>query len=326
MITEKERHPATPTRARPSIEPEGNMQRHAATTVLRTTHLTKRYGDIAAAQDINLDIKRGELYGFLGPNGSGKTTTISMILGLQHPTSGRVEILGRSVTPHHTDALQRVGSLIGTPALIPDLNARQNLELLATLTPSLPKNRVDAVLERVGLLNAAHRKTVSYSLGMKQRLGLAMALLHAPEILILDEPTNGLDPAGMKEVRELLRSLADEGTTIFLSSHLLNEIEQICDRVTMLKNGRVVVEGTVQELLARNENTVRVRVDDPSRAVSLLKAWPHAETVRISGAIVEVATSDSRSLVLYLVQHDLVPSEVIISRTSLESVFLDLTQ
>lgn len=217
--------------------------------VLRAESLKKYFGAVHAVEDVSLEVRRGEIFGFLGPNGAGKTTAISMMLGLLYPTGGTVEIFGRRVTPQHPQALSRVGALVGaTPALFPFLSARTHLELLAKMYPEVTRQRIDETLELVKLEHAANRSAGRFSTGMKQRLGLAMALIHKPELLILDEPTNGMDPAGMRDVRGLLRSLADAGVTIFISSHLLHEIELICDRVAVVKAGSLVAQGTVQEL------------------------------------------------------------------------------
>ncbi len=216
---------------------------------LQTFGLTKCFGPVVAVDHVDLKVEEGELFGFLGPNGAGKTTTISMILGLLHPTEGRVNVLGQEVTPTNTGALRQVGAMVNTPGFLPYLSGRENLRLLARLYADVDDRRVEEVLEQVGLREAAHRKVGGYSTGMKQRLGLAAALMHRPRLLVLDEPTNGLDPIGMKEVRELLRALADAGITIFLSSHLLHEVEQICDRVALIHKGRIVAEGEVRSLL-----------------------------------------------------------------------------
>jgi len=217
-------------------------------TVILLHNLTKRYSDFTAVQELSLEVARGELFGFLGPNGAGKTTTIGMMLGLLHPTSGRVEILGRPITPASTQVLTQVGALVGAPGFYPYLSGYENLRLLARLY-ALPRSRIDASLDQVGLShNAARRPVKTYSTGMKQRLGLAAALLHRPQLLILDEPTSGLDPIGMTEIRNLLRQLADDGMTIFLSSHLLHEVEQICDRIGLLHHGRLVAQGSVSYL------------------------------------------------------------------------------
>ncbi len=226
--------------------------------VLRLQDLTKHYGDVRAVENLNLEVYEGECFGFLGPNGAGKTTTIGMILGLLWPTAGTVEVLGQRVTPAHLAPLRQVGALVGAPGFYPYLSGRENLRLLARLYPEVDDARVDEVLEQVGLAGAARRKVKGYSTGMKQRLGLAAALLHRPRLLVLDEPTNGLDPVGMVEVRDLLRRLTRQGITVFLSSHLLHEVEQVCDRVAILHRGRIVAQGPVDALLAERRDLEEV--------------------------------------------------------------------
>ncbi|MEM7114600.1 MAG: ABC transporter ATP-binding protein [Chloroflexota bacterium] len=217
--------------------------------ILETIDLQKRFGSLTAVQSLSMTVQPGQVFGFLGPNGAGKTTTISMILGLTQPTQGEVRLFGETVTPQQNEPLQQVGALVGTPTLLPYLSGRDNLKLLAKLYPVLPKSRINDLVERVGLTQAIQRKFKDYSTGMKQRLGLAAALLHQPKLLILDEPTNGLDPAGMQQVRELIRELANEGVTIFLSSHLLHEVEQICDVIAIINKGDLVAQGDVATLL-----------------------------------------------------------------------------
>ncbi|GAB4250735.1 MAG: ABC transporter ATP-binding protein [Thermoleophilia bacterium] len=294
-------------------------------TVLETIGLTKHFGQVRAVEDLNLAVRHGEVYGFLGPNGSGKTTTISMALGLLHPTAGRVKVLGRPVTPTNTAALRDVGSLVGTPGMVPNLSGRRNLEILSRLHADVDGARIEEILTLVDLQHAAGRKVKGYSLGMRQRLGLAAALLHRPALLILDEPTNGLDPAGMREIRDLVRRLAGEGVTVFLSSHLLHEVEQVCDRVTVLSRGRAVAQGRVAELLGGRE-VVRLKVADPREAAALLAELPEAADIRPNGHWVEVEGIPSERLIVHLVERGLVPSEVHAGRADLESVFLSLTE
>ncbi|MCC7352893.1 MAG: ABC transporter ATP-binding protein [Anaerolineae bacterium] len=294
--------------------------------VLQTEHLKKHFGKVRAVEEVSLQVRRGEVFGFLGPNGSGKTTTIGMVLGLLHPTGGRVELFGQEVTPGRNRALQRVGALVGSPALVPYLSARENLQLIARLHPDVSRQRIDQVLAIVGLSEAADRRAEGFSTGMKQRLGLAMALLHQPELLVLDEPTNGMDPAGMREIRTLLRSLAEQGVTVFLSSHLLHEVEQVCDRVAVLNKGRVVALGSVGELLGKQQEVVRVRVSSPSEAARRLQSLPGATSIKPNGAYVEVAGVSGQVVVLHLTSGGIVPSEVSTSRPDLESLFLELTQ
>ena len=296
------------------------------TIILQTHQLKKHFGTVHAVEEVNLSVASRRVYGFLGPNGAGKTTTIGMLLGLIHPTAGQIELWGEPLTPNRNRVLRRVGALVGGPALVPYLSARENLRLAARLHPGLPPNRIDAVLETVGLTGVAHRTAGQFSTGMKQRLGLALALLHQPELLILDEPTNGMDPAGMREMRLLLRTLVDQGMTIFLSSHLLHEVEQVCDEVTVLNKGRVVAQGPVAELLGRRAAAVKVRVPSPAEAATLLLTLPGAGEVVPDGAYVTVSGVSSEVVVKHLTSCGIIPSEVTQARPDLESLFLELTQ
>lgn len=295
-------------------------------TILETFNLSKQYGRVTAVDQVNLAIRPGEIFGFLGPNGAGKTTTIGMALGLVEPSGGHVQIFGQTVSPRQTAPLRRVGSLVGAPALIPYLSGRDNLRLLARLHSEVDNDRIAESLEMVGMSEAAHRAVSAYSTGMKQRLGLAAALLHRPSLIILDEPTNGLDPAGMREVRQLLRALAAAGSTIFLSSHLLNEVEQICDRIAVLSRGRVVAQGRVDELLGQEQATVKVRVPEPTAAQEALASLSGVTAVSVNGAYVRVCGVSSESVVAHLVHHGIVPGEIATDRNNLEEIFLELTK
>ena len=292
---------------------------------LRVEGLTKRFGGVLAVDDLTLEVPRGVVFGFLGPNGAGKTTTIGMLLGLVHPTRGRAEVLGRPVTPGDPSALRRVGALVGAPALLPSFSARRNLELLAGLVPGHDgRAAVDDVLERVGLAEVGRRRAGAFSTGMKQRLGLAMALLEQPQLLVLDEPTNGMDAAGRREVKNLLRSVAARGTTVFLSSHLLHEVEQVCDEVAVLDRGRLVTAGPVGTLLP-NAMSVRLRLDDPGAAARALTPLEDVERATVNGAYLEVEGVEPQRLVAFLVGVGHVPSEVTSGRPDLETLFLQLT-
>lgn len=295
------------------------------TTVLRAINLKKHFGPVRAVEDVSLHVRAGEVYGFLGPNGSGKTTTIGMLLGLLRPTAGQVEVLGQPVTPDKTASLRQVGVLVGGGGLIPYLSGRDNLLLLRRLHPGVGHERVEEVMAQVGLAGAAGRKVEGYSLGMRQRLGLAGALLHRPRLLILDEPTNGLDPAGMHEVRGLLRRLADEGVTVFLSSHLLHEVEQVCDRVAVLNKGRVVAEGAVASLLA-GKPVIRVRVAEVAAATEALRTLGGVTQVAPNGHYVEVTGVSGEAVVAHLAARGIFPGEVTLKQSDLESIFLSLTQ
>jgi ABC-2 type transport system ATP-binding protein len=215
-------------------------------TLVETRDLTKRYGPrIVAVDRVGLTVRRGEVYGFLGPNGAGKTTTLRMLLGLVRPTSGEARVLGRS--PGDPESLTRVGALVESPAFYPYLSGRDNLRVIARYA-GVPKERIEKALDLVDLTDRARDRFATYSLGMKQRLGVAAALLKDPELLILDEPTNGLDPAGMADMRGLIRSLGSGERTVLLSSHLLGEVEQICDRIGVISRGRLIAQSTVEEL------------------------------------------------------------------------------
>jgi len=293
--------------------------------VLQTQHLKKYFGSVHAVEDISLSVQHGEIFGFLGPNGAGKTTTISMILGLMYPTAGEVEILGERVTPQHNHVLRRVGTMVGSPALLSAFSARRNLRALSYLYPELPAQRINQALEQVGLTADAQRPVKKFSTGMKQRMGLALALLKQPDLLILDEPTNGMDPAGMQEVRLLLRSLAEQGVTIFLSSHLLHEMELLCDRVAVIQHGRILRQGAVTELLSTRD-VVRIRTARPELTVQALRTLSECQQVSANASSVEVQGISSEQVLSFLVTQGLTPQEVSVNHPDLESVFLELTQ
>jgi len=245
-----------------------------ADLAIETHALSKTFGRQTAVDELELAVPRGSVFGFLGPNGSGKTTTIRMLLGLASATEGEIRVLGREIPDAAADVLPRVGALVEGPAFYPFLSGRENLRRFDTANrhaPSATRSaRVDAALDRVGLGHAARKAAHAYSLGMKQRLGLANALLTPRDLLILDEPTNGLDPQGTREVRSLIRSLADEGTTVFLSSHLLAEVEQVCTHVAVMSTGRLVAQGSLDELRAEGSVRIAVRTPDPAEARRVL--------------------------------------------------------
>jgi ABC-2 type transport system ATP-binding protein len=293
---------------------------------LRKTFNRRLRRPVYALGGIDLAVPSGSVFGFLGPNGSGKTTTIRSLLGLVRPDSGACKILGTSVPHGLAEVIDGVGSIVETPAFFPGFSARRNLELLARsigLTPAV----VDDALERVGLIGRAEDKFKAFSLGMKQRLGLASVLMKDPELLILDEPAHGLDPAGLKEIRDLLRSLADEGRTVFLSSHLLNEVQMICDSVAILVQGRCIAQGPVAEVLAmRGGPAFVVRAPKIQEAKRVLASAGYRATFRGDRSLRVKAPPDragriTRTLAdagIYLTE--LRPEEI-----SLEAVFLELT-
>jgi len=238
---------------------------------IATHDLTRRFGRVTAADRVSLQVPRGTVYGFLGPNGAGKTTTIRLLLGLLHADAGRVEILGQDLRRFRLPLLRRVGALVETPSLYPHLTGRENLEVVRRLSGGDPQ-QIARALSIVTLEGAADRLVGHYSLGMKQRLGLAMALLNAPDLLILDEPTNGLDPAGIREMRNLICQLAQEdGLTIFLSSHLLAEVEQMATYIGIINEGRLLFQGKLDELHAQMDRHVVVEVDQPQKAKLVLQ-------------------------------------------------------
>ena len=218
-----------------------------------------------------MEVCRGDIFGFLGPNGAGKTTVIRLALGLIHPTSGYVEVCGHRVPGELRGALRHVGGFVDDPTFYPLMSARRNLRLMGSMTGPVSEERIDEVLEIVGLSERAESRVGGFSHGMKQRLGIAQALLHSPELIVLDEPTSGLDPRGMKDVRELIRKLGAAGTTVFLSSHLLHEVEQVCTRAVIINRGRVVVQGPVSELRPQSD-AVKVLTEDQAKASGVLRS------------------------------------------------------
>ena len=301
--------------------------------VLQTRHLNKRFGSlwknrdraVVAVEEVSLEVFRGEIFGFLGPNGAGKTTTIGILLGLIHPDDGDVFIFDEPVTPGRGHSLQRVGALVGPPALFPYLSAYRNLEILARLESRIPAGAIERVLEQTGLSDAAHRPAGQFSSGMKQRLGLAMALLHNPELLILDEPTNGMDPAGMHEMRDLLRGLKNQGVTIFLSSHLLHEVEQVCDRVAVLNHGKMIATGTIDSLLGKQQ-VIQLRVDSAVQVAKLLESLPGAQDIQSNGTLVTLKYPSSQAVNEFLARQNVFAEEITVLRAGLEELFLELTQ
>jgi ABC-type multidrug transport system ATPase subunit len=299
-------------------------------TAIRTEGLTKRFGAVEAVRDLDLEVREGDLFGFLGPNGSGKTTTVRMLLGLVFPTAGRVELLGQPMPRAGRAALARVGSLVEGPAFYPHLSGRTNLSLFDAAGPggarASRRRRIVEALERVGLDTVGRRPVKAYSTGMKQRLGLAAALLRSPRLLVLDEPTNGLDPQGMREIRDLLAELVAAGTTVFLSSHLLAEVELICTRAAIVNRGRLVAQDRVEALLAPT-GRVRVSTPDPARAAELAAGLPGVELGerRGDGLVVHLDGTQPEALNRRLVAGGVPVRELVVERPSLEDVFLALT-
>ncbi|HEX4837003.1 MAG TPA: ATP-binding cassette domain-containing protein [Solirubrobacteraceae bacterium] len=252
------------------------------TQPVRARGLVKRYKEVLAVDHIDLNVQAGDVYGFLGPNGAGKTTTLRMALGLIAPTEGAVELFGRDPLQEGARALEGVAGFVEAPRFYPYLTGRKNLELLAALDGGGARARIDEVLEIVELVPRAKHRVGGYSHGMRQRLGIAAALLRRPRLLILDEPATGLDPAGMRDMRLLIRRLADEGITVLLSSHQLPEVQELCDRVAIVDRGRVVYEGALTDLRRQGGAGYRLRTTDDARALELMRARPGIEH-RVSG-------------------------------------------
>ena len=292
--------------------------------VIQTDRLTKRYGRILAVDRLSLEVPRGHVFGLLGPNGSGKTTVMSMLLGLVRPTSGSFSLLGSRT--RHAEALHRVGAIVESPSFYPYLSGRANLAYFQGISGGGPRREVDDLLERVGLTDRADDRFRTYSLGMKQRLGLAYTLLGNPELLLLDEPTNGMDPAGMAEIRELIRSLGTDGRTVLLSSHLLHEVEQVCDSVAILSHGKLIAQGAVADLL-RLQEQVRLRTSDDAKAVEILAGldWVEEVKTRDGALVVTVAHERSSELTASLSKSEVYVTELTPLQLSLEQYFLDVT-
>jgi len=292
--------------------------------MITTQHLTKRFGHVEAVRDVSIDVREGDRYGLLGPNGSGKSTLVRMLLGLVYATSGSISVLGEPVPRHVSRVLPEIGSVIEEPAAYPHLSGRTNLRLLDAAGPAASRRtrrrRVDEALEQVGLAGIDRRPVRAYSLGMRQRLGLAAALVRRPRLLILDEPTNGLDPRGIRDIRDLLIGLNADGTTIFLSSHLLPEVSALCTRIGVLDSGKLVLQ---DQLASLQEPTGRVLVstDDPERAVATLDGLVE----RRDGADLVVRSPDPAALNARLVEAGVPVRSLVVQRRSLEEIVLDVT-
>jgi ABC-2 type transport system ATP-binding protein len=294
--------------------------------VLELVHLTKVYGDRPAVQDLSLELSGGEILGFVGPNGAGKTTTIRMALNLVRPTSGTVRILGQDVWKRGGRVLSRVGALVEAPNLYPDLTGRENLRAFGAALGGVTPDFIDRLLDVVGVSDRQHDRVRDYSLGMKQRLGLAVALIGDPDLLVLDEPANGLDPIGIADMRDLLRRLADDGRAIFLSSHVLHEVEVLCNRVAIIDQGRLVREGQVGALLGGSGEFI-VRVDEPMAALGVVRGQPWGASARLrAGRLVSPSpTGRGRDLWAFLNAAGHTPETLDYARRVLEDVFLDAT-
>jgi ABC-type multidrug transport system ATPase subunit len=295
--------------------------------VLRTESLGKRFGTRWVVQTLNLQVRRGDVFGFLGPNGAGKSTTIRMMLSLVRPTTGSIELFGKSLQQHRTFCLSRVGGFVERADFYLYLSARKNLEIVGTLFGGVERKEIDRVLDVVGLLDRAEEKVKIYSHGMKQRLGIAQALLGSPELVVLDEPTSGLDPKGIKEVRDLIRQLsADHGMTVFLSSHLLSEIEQTATRMAIINEGMLIVQGSVRDLLASFSGVVVISARPRQRALQLLREDSMVSEVKEEGEnLVAVMRPEQCAAVNSLLVNAGIEVSMLAPKRSLEEYFLSLT-
>jgi len=298
---------------------------------VETHGLTKRFGDNVAVNDVELLVPRGCAFGYLGPNGAGKTTLIRVLLGLTRADAGTMSLLGHEVPRHRDLALARVGAIVDEPRFHGHLTGRQNLQILAAARERAARDRIESSLERVGMLQRADIRVAKYSMGMRQRLGVAACLLGDPQLLILDEPMNGLDPAGMHEMRDMIQSLVAEGRTVMLSSHLLDEVERTCDAVAIVDNGRVIRQGPIAELLAGAAMEVQVDCSAPERALQLLSATTFAANVAVgaTGLSIHLAAGTGRDAIAEI-NRVLVGGGVDVFRlqeiqVSLESWFLQVT-
>ncbi|MEH7456404.1 ATP-binding cassette domain-containing protein [Bacillus sp. JJ1127] len=298
----------------------------SASAIVQTQNLSKTYGGINCVNKVNLHVQEGEIYGFLGPNGAGKTTTLKMLLGLIKPSEGTIKILGESLSKHRSSILQRTGSLIEAPSYYGHLTGLENMKVMQRLR-NVPDKNVHEVLRIVRLENQKNKKAEQYSLGMKQRLGIAMALLAFPKLLILDEPTNGLDPAGIGEIRELIKSLpARYGITILLSSHLLSEIEQIATSVGIISEGNLLFQGSMASLRKKSRNAILIKTGDNAKANQLLRTKGY--TLAQSGSRLEfdnLQDTEVAEMNRILVEHKIPVTRIEEQQRSLEDIFLELT-
>lgn len=296
--------------------------------IIEAKQLTKEYKKTTVVNQINLSVEQGDIYGFLGPNGAGKTTTIRMLLGLIKPTKGDIEIFGKKLARHRIDILKGIGSLVEYPSYYGNLTGFENLEAIRRLLRVEDPNRINEILQTVGLLNAKDKLVKNYSLGMKQRLGIGIALLGSPKLLILDEPTNGLDPAGIQEIRELIKGLPSQfGITVMISSHLLSEVDQMASKVGIINRGNLIFQDHIGELRKKSSSKINIRVNDPKLAESIIKkeGLDVTLTSKEELSINECEDGKVAYLVEQLMSQQLSIYRVYEEKRSLEDIFLELT-
>ena len=294
-------------------------------TILKISNLHKKFRKVHAVNDVSLEIKKGNVYGILGPNGSGKSTTLGIVLNVVNKTSGDFEWFGGQVATH--DALKKVGAIIERPNFYPYMTAKENLELVCKIKGT-PFSKVTEKLELVGLLERQNDKFRTYSLGMKQRLAIASALLNDPEILILDEPTNGLDPQGIRQIRDIIKVIASQGTTILLASHLLDEVEKVCSHVVVLRKGEMLYQGTVHNMI-ENNSFFELKSNDMLRLKTVLDQQSFVEnTIEEDGKLLVYLKQDiaAQDLNSYLFEQNIVLEHLVKRKNSLEEQFLELTK
>lgn len=297
--------------------------------VLETVDLAKQYGKQFAVSELNMHVKKGEIYGLLGRNGAGKTTTIRMAMGLLQPTKGEVKLFGEKLTVPTKQIFNRIGALIESPAFYENLTAKDNLKIIADLRGTQSRDCIDRALMLVNLENETHKKVKQFSLGMKQRLGIAMALMHEPEFIILDEPTNGLDPVGIQQIRLLIQKLcAEKGTTILISSHILSEIEQMANTIGIIDHGKMIEELSMDEIRRRNRHYVKMTVSDMNKTVPLLEkelCITDFEIVSEREIKIYQIETDFEKVNRLLNQNEIGVSEISMNKGNLEEYFLRLT-
>ena len=297
-------------------------------SVIKVEHISKHFGSLKAVDDLSFEVQAGQVFGFLGQNGSGKSTTIRMLLSLIHPSSGRIEIFGQSIEKNRAAILEQVGAIIERPDLYPYLSAKEHLQLFAKVRKQkISTSSIQETLVKVGLANRAKDKVQTFSLGMKQRLGIAIALVHNPSLIILDEPTNGLDPQGIADIRHLIKQLAqEEGKTVFVSSHLLSEIEQVAHQILIIHQGKKMVEGVTKELLDPQKRIVQIKTMDDAGALQVIVAGSFSNYLlpRKEGIFLKIPTYE-----IPLLTESLIKAEVsllgIETKNSLEDYFLQIT-
>jgi ABC-type multidrug transport system ATPase subunit len=297
-------------------------------SVIKVQNISKHFGSLKAVDDLSFEVQAGQVFGFLGQNGSGKSTTIRMLLSLIHPTSGQIEIFGKRIEKDREAILEQVGAIIEMPDLYPYLSAREHLELFAKVRKQkIGEADINATLEKVGLAHRAKDKVQTFSLGMKQRLGIGIALVHNPSLIILDEPTNGLDPQGIADIRQLIQYLAkEEGKTVLVSSHLLSEIEQVAHQILIIHQGKKMVEGVTKELLDPEKRIVQIKTTDDANALKVIAAGRFSNYLlpRGEGVYLKIPTRE-----IPLLNESLVKAEVALlgieTKNSLEDYFLQIT-